>query len=210
MKISRKTSETGATARPLQRLLHAVVIAASLGTLAGLSFVFLPAGPREGDRDHALKDAVSAPHAVDDRSPLRGLALKIPDLTVRRLDQLAVVTFTCEVFDDRQNLKPAARDRLELLAQKLREVRSHVAVEVTGYAPENEGSNGYSVGLLRASCVADCLVTRAGLPPSAIALRSLGDTEVRGRADQPHGVVIVISNPDGEASQLARIPVARL
>lgn len=209
MRTDRTGPDTAAASRPLLRLLRAAIIASSLGTLAGLSFVFLPAETRE--HRHPARPAIRPPpHAREDHSPLRGLALRIPDVTVRRLDQLAVVTFACEVFDDRQDLEPAARGRLELIAEKLRQLRSPIAVEVTGYAPENEGRGGYTMGLLRASRVADCLVSRAGLPPSAIALRSLGDTGVHGGAGKPHAVVIVISNPEGMSPQLARLPVASL
>jgi hypothetical protein len=196
-----------AGSRPLVRILRGLFIFSSMALLSALSFVFLPAGPREY-RDRELSGLAST--VADDRSPLGGVVFEIPGVHIRRLDRLAVVTFTYDLFDAQQNLRPAGRSRLMELARGLRAVRAQISVEVEGYAPEHSGSDGYAVGLLRAAHVADCLASAADLPPSAIALRSLGDTEVRGPADRPHAVVIMISPAEDSARRAVAEQVAAL
>ena len=176
------------------RAFRAVIICAALASLATLSFVFLPA-------DFRGRRAVAPAHeSVRDASPLHGIAVKIPGIEVRRLDRLAVITFTYDMFDKQQNLRPAAREKLLQLGLSLHQIHSAVAVEITGYAPETSGAESYSVGMIRAARVADCLVSAAELPPASVALRSVGDTELHGNADRPHAVVIMIS-PSGEIAQ---------
>lgn len=187
-----------------RRFLRAVIVMAWVGLMAGLSFVFFPAGP--GD-DRVVAPPRPSHGMLDDLSPLRGLRVQIPDVQVRRLDRLAVVTFTCDVFDARQNLRPHALDRVNQLSRDLHQVRGRIAVEVAGYAPDDAGASGYAIGLMRAARVADRLVAVAELPPSAIALRSLGDTETRGPADRPHAVVITIAAAEDAAPEVASMSV---
>jgi hypothetical protein len=207
MNSEKNSSGHPATVRPLQRAARAMVVITSLGLLLGLSFVFLPPGPREYGPQAALQPAPSLP---DDPSPLHGLFSQIPGMEVRRLDRMAVVTFTYDVFDSRQNLLPRAREQLTQFALGLQSLHSRIAVEIAGYAPGASGADGYEIGLMRATRVATCLASAANLPPSSIALRSLGDTEIHGPADRPHAVVITISAADETSHRPEGFPVARL
>lgn len=203
MQASRTTGK-GAAGPLWRRVLRALFVMAWVGLMAGLSFVFFPAAPRN-DRVAATPRQPQA--LLDDLSPLRGLRVQIPDVQVRRLDRLAVVTFTCDVFDARQDLRPQALDRVNQLSRDLYQVRDRIAVEVAGYAPDSAGASGYAIGLMRAARVADRLVAVAELPPSAIALRSLGDTETRGPADRPHAVVITIAPAEDTSPEVASMSV---
>ena len=207
MKNQRQFTQCITASRRLRLAFRAAVVIGTLGTLAVLSFVFLPADSR-ARREKSAPRLVA--DVVKDLSPLKGLKIEIPGVRVRRLDQFAVVTFAYDVFDTQQNLCPAAKDKLNRLALRLHELRSQIAVEVAGYAPDAESSGGYATGLLRAARIADCLVSVAGLPPSAIAVRSLADSEAHTGTDRPHAVVITISTSEDAAPQLTGTPIACL
>lgn len=200
-----KTNDDAVQVRLGQRVMRTLIVTGSLGLLAAMSFVFMPPERGEPVAPVATMGRAVRP-VIEDRSPLRGVRLEIPDMTVRRLDRVAVVTFSCDVFDAKQELRADARAKLEKLAEGLHTVRNQIAIEIAGYAPDAADARGYATGVMRAARVADCIAGIARIPPSAIAMRSLADTEVRGPADRPHAVVIMISSADELAREVAQLP----
>ncbi len=201
------TSSQDRTRQPLRKVLRAMATMGMLSLLAALSFIFFPSDHQDIRSKRAA--GLLAGH-VEDHSPLNGIAITIPNVEIRRLDGLAVVTFSCEVFNTRQDLRPDARTRIEQLARSLRRLGPHIAVDIAGYAPEVEGRRAYAVGLIRASHVADCLMNGSTLRPECVALRSMGSDQLHGDADHPHSIVINISASDEAVAQLVTYPLVKM
>lgn len=201
------TSTHDHTGQLLLKVLRAIITIGSLSLLASLSFIFFPSDQLDIRNKRAA--GLLAGH-IEDHSPLNGLTVAIPNVEIRRFDRLAVVTFSCEVFDARQDLRPDARIRIEQLARSLRKLGTHIAVDIAGYAPEIEDRNAYAIGLIRAARVAGCLMNESNLPLECVALRSMGCDRIHGGTDHPHSIVINISASDETVAQFAAFPLVRM
>lgn len=203
-----KRSPESTSHRSGVKLIRLGVVLAAIAILTVLSFVFMP--PGQPDRRAQRAAGLLTGH-TEDPSPLAGLALNVDGVHIRRLERLAVVTFTFDVFDEHQELRPDARVRLEQLAAGLRRVANQIALDVAGYAPENtQPGEAYAIGLARATGVARCIVEVAGIPPAAVAARSLGAGVLHGSAERPHAVVIAIAPLNEVTQQLATLRDAGL
>lgn len=184
-------------------MIRGFVIAGAMTTLALLSYCFMPPGAPDRREQRA---AGLLARQTEDRSPLAGAAVNIAGVNVRRLEKVAVVTFSFDVFDANQQLLPAAKARLLQLAASLRRVDRKIALDIAGYAPEGtRAGSAYALGLSRAAGIAQCLVATSGIQPSCIAARSLGDSELHGDAERPHAVVITITGAEESGPLLATV-----